>query len=278
MSHNYFKCAQLKHLPLYLPEVYVPVTFGFFLKDLNPEFGIILTIKKNSMSNSRIPFSIIDFNQYFITTGKFLNAGEPNNAVRLDINEAEMFIWNGLNTRWMPLYLLYSDKANSRTQVVIAQLQSLMEEFNLFNQAKHILDRIASSANVTVVDLETFNIKSGSAKRTFAVQPIQESVITSIQLLGGGSLTIKCHANGKLRPGIIDAADCVQYVFLVGSTPPESADVVGLSKDISTKATFTLSLGSGSSSKNLYIYLRWYNSKHPELAGPWSSLQSTLIV
>jgi len=230
------------------------------------------------MSNSRIPNLIGDFSVYINNTTNFLNTGTPKNAERLGFTDDELTSWTGINTRWIILFALYSDKANTRTQVVIAQLQDLMNEFNVLNQTRHLLDRIAASPNVTVVDLQTFNIKSGQNKRSVAAQPIQDSVISSIQLLGGGSVTIKCHAEGSLRPSILEDADSIQYVFMVGTTPPESADVQGLTKDISTKATFTLALGSGNSSKYLYIYFRWYITKHPDLAGPWSALQSTLIV
>jgi len=215
---------------------------------------------------------------YGNNTLNFLSEGMPRNAERFGITPDEFNLWSGIMTRWNPLYALYSDKANARTQVVVAQLQGLVDEFNALNQSKHLLDRIAASPEVTVADLKIFNIKGRESKRSVAVQPIQEAVNVSVQLLGGGSVTVRCHGEGSLRPSIIDAADSIQYVYLVGTTPPESADIPGLSKDISTKASFTLSLGSGSSSKYLYIYFRWYNTKHPELAGPWSGLLSTLIV
>jgi len=208
------------------------------------------------MSNSRVPRTIVEFNGYIGITTNHLNAGEPKNAERLGVTEEELTTWTGIYSRWTPLYVLYSDKPNSRTLAVTAQLQALMDECYTFNQTKHILDRIAASPNVTVVDLQTFNIMTGTAKRSYTVQPIQESVITSIQLLGGGSVTVKCHANGSIRASIIDPADCVEFVYAVGTTPPESADAAGLNKGSSTKATFTLALGSGSSSKYLYIYFR----------------------
>ena len=66
------------------------------------------------------------------------------------------------------------------------------------------------------MDLKTFNIKSGSTKRSVAVQPIQVGVDVSIQLLGGGSVTIKCREDGSSSTSIIDEADCVQYAYIVG--------------------------------------------------------------
>jgi len=230
------------------------------------------------MSNSRIPTSIISFNVYLNNTTNFLNEGTPKNSVRLGLTDEELASWSGINTRWIPLFALYTDKANARTQAVTAQLQDLIDEFYVFNQTKHLLDRIAASSNVTVVDLQIFNIKNGQSKHSVGVQPIQDVVISAIQLLGGGSVTIKCNAPGYTRPAIIDVADSLQVAFMIGTTPPESADDMGLRRDVYTKATFTLPLGSGNTGKYLYIYYRWYIVKHPELAGPWTALQTTLIV
>ena len=150
-----------------------------------------------------------------------------------------------------------------------------------FDQDNHILDRIAASPNVTIVDMETFNIKKGSLQKTtksVSSTPISEPVTVTIQPIGGGSLTVKCYSTTGQRASIYDGADSVQYLYLVGDTAPASAEADGLTKEVSTKASFTLALGSGSSAKNLYIFFRWYNTKHPELAGPWSSLQTTLIL
>jgi hypothetical protein len=230
------------------------------------------------MSNSRVPQTIVEFHLYANNAVDYLNSGTPKNSERLGITDEEISLLTGIITRWNPLYVLYSDKEKTRTSVVIAQLQDLVEEFSDLDHSKHLLNRIAASANVTVVDLKTFNIKSGQSKRPVAVQPIQEAVNASFQLLGGGSITIKCRAEGSSSASIIDEADCVQYAYMVGVTPPESADAAGLYRNVSTRATFTLALGSGTSTKYLYIYFRWYNTKHPELAGPWTRLVSTVIV
>jgi len=57
-----------------------------------------------------------------------------------------------------------------------------------------------------------------------------------------------------------------------------SADAENMKRDISTKASFVLALSSASSTQSLFIYFRWYNTKHPELAGPWSALMTTMIL
>lgn len=231
---------------------------------------------------SRIPRGIEDFNPYLINTSAYLSAGAPTtNAARLGITEEEVTQWKGYLTNWSPLYLKYSDKRNSRTTAVTDQLYQIIDNVIGFDQSNHILDRIAASTSVTIVDLTTFNIKKGAlqkASRTIPQKPIIEPVTVTIQPIGGGSVTIKCYSSTGARPGIYGAADCVQYLFQVGDTAPVSAESASLSKDLSTKGAFTLQLGPGATGKSLYIYFRWYNTRHPELAGPWSGLQTTLLL
>lgn len=229
---------------------------------------------------SRIPRGIDGFNLYIITTCAFLSAGMPLNADRLGILPDESAKWSGFLTEWNPLYAKYSDKKNGRTTAVKDQLLDIIDRCVGLDQTSHILDRIAASPNVTIVDMETFNIKKGvlqKVTRSTSTTPISESVNAALQLLGGGSFAIKCH-NSTSRASILDNADSVQYAYLIGTMPPESIKAVGLTKELSTKAAFTLALGAENSAKYLYIYFRWYNTKHPELAGPWSGLQTALIV
>ncbi len=233
-------------------------------------------------AGARIPRGIDDFNPYYTNAINYLSDGTPTtNAVRLGILAEELTELTGYATAWAPLYIKYSDKKNSRTTAVKDQLLEIIGNVIGFDQDNHILDRIAASPNVTIIDLETFNIKKGSLQkttRTVSSTPISEPVTVTIQPIGGGSLTVKCYSTTGQRAAIYDGADSVQYTYQVGDTAPASAEVAGLTKELSTKASFTLALGSGSSAKNLYIYFRWYNTKHPELAGPWCSLQTTLIL
>ena len=107
------------------------------------------------MSNSRVPQTVTEFNVYVNNALDYLNSGEPKNSVRLTITDAEVVLLTGIVDRWKSLYGLYTDKEKTRTSLVVAQLQDLMTEFNDLNQSKHLLNRIAASANVTVEDLKT---------------------------------------------------------------------------------------------------------------------------
>jgi hypothetical protein len=257
----------------------------FYLKRsliFEPVFKIKYSFKKLIVMSdgSRIPRGIDEFNPYIINTSNYMLEGTPTNAERLGVLTSESAQWTGFITDWNPLYAKYSDKKNGRTTAVKDQLLAIIDQCVLLDQTSRILDRVASSPNVTIVDMETFRIKKGVLQKTtrsFSTTPISETPIAAVQPLGGGSLAIKCHSNTS-RASILDGADSVQYVYAVGDTPPASADVQGLSKELTTKASFTLALGAGSSAKYLYIYFRWYNTKHPELASPWSAMVTTLIL
>ena len=230
---------------------------------------------------TRMPRAIDVFNSYLMNTNAYLKMGTPSNAERLGLLPTEVDRWSYLLVQWTPLYSKYSDKKNSRTTAVKDQLLELIGIATDFDQSVHFLDRIAASPNVTIVDMETFNIKKGvlqKTTRTVPVTPITEAVVASIQPLGGGTVVLKCYTVTGQRASIYSGADSVQFLYQVGDTPPVSAEVPGLNKELSTKAIITLSLGAGSSGKNLYIYFRWYNTKHPELSGPWSALQTSLIL
>jgi len=231
-------------------------------------------------TTSRIPRGIDDFNPYITHTSSYLAAGTPTNAERLGILTNEATQWAGIHNDWIPIYAKYSDKKNSRTMAVKDQLYLLIDKCVDLDQNCHLLDRIAASPNVTVTDLELFDIKRGTlqSNRSKPSSSITEPVSAILQPLGGGSMNVKCYSPSGQRAGIYEEANSVQYVYAVGNTPPESADATGLTKEISTKGIFTLSLGSISSGKMLYIYFRWYNTKYPTLAGPWSNRQAILVL
>jgi len=229
----------------------------------------------------RIPRGIDDCSQYLISTNNYLISGTPNNAERLGILPEEAVKWSGFANRYSPLYLLYSDKKNSRTTAIKNQLLSIIDEVTDLDQTSHLLDRIAASPNVTIADMATFNIKKGVLQKTtrsVATTPLTNQVAAAIQPIGGGSVNIKCRNLSSERAGIEEGANCVQYSYIVGEKAPVSADDENMKREISTKASFILALGSASSTQSLFIYFRWYNTKHPGLAGPWSALMTTFIL
>ena len=197
-------------------------------------------------NTSRIPRGIIDFNSYIANTSNYLTAGTPTNAERLGILPAETAQWGGIYTDWAPLYAKYSDKKNSRTTAVTDQLYLLIDTCVALDQECHLLDRIAASPNVTVTDLELFNIKKGTLQsiRSKPSTPITEQITVILQPLGGGSMNVKCYYPSAQRAGIFEEADSVQYVYVVEANMLKKTEVVvGISNTTQTEIVSGLKLG-----------------------------------
>ena len=233
-------------------------------------------------TDARMPRTINEFDKYVRKTTPYLEAGEPKtNAERLGIQITEVATWKGFQTEWIPLYEKYIDVTNSRTRAVKNNLLLIIDKAVNFDQSVHFLDRIAASPFATIDDLGIFNINRGlipKSTRSVSTTPISEAVTVTFQVLGGGVVAIKCYSTTGQRAAIYGDADCIQFLYVVGNTPPSDTNEDTMKKDLSTKATFNLTFGLGNAGKNLYMYFRWYNTKHPDLAGPWSSLQTTMIM
>lgn len=227
-----------------------------------------------------IPRTFGNFNTYIRNTNSYLEEGTPKNSERLGVPAELVTGWNGILKKWITVYDKYSDRYNLRTQAVNDELRAIINDAQEFNNENHFLARIAISENATVTDLETFGIRNGTGPkqpRTSPQNPITTLVEATLKPIGGGSVMVKCYSKGA-RASILDAADCVQYRFVVGTTAPTSAEDANLDKELSTKASFVLPTGAEKMGMHLFIYFRWHNTKHPDLSGPWSTLQSTIII
>jgi hypothetical protein len=237
------------------------------------------------MPTSRIPRTIDLFNTFIVNTNSYMLAViVPTNWSRLGWVQAEMTAWTAFVTQWNPLYVKYSDKKGGRTTAIKDQLLLIIKNCVALDKSNHLLDRIAAAPTVTISDMQTFHIKKGvlqTTTHTVGQTAISENVVASLKPIGGGDVKLKCRTiNDGNRSSIAAGANSVQYTYLIATptTAPAAADAAGLTKEISTKAAFTLHTGAGSTGKTLYIFFRWYNTKHPELAGPWSTMQSTVIL
>jgi hypothetical protein len=233
-------------------------------------------------TGTRIPRSINEFGTYINSTNIYLSSGAPvNNGVRLGITPEEMAQWKTFEENFSPLLLMYNDVTNSRTRAIRNNLVEIIEKTIAYDQASHILDRIAASPNATVYDLGAFNINGGvptKTTRSRSITIIREPVSVTFQQLGGAIIAIKCYSTTGARAAIFGDADSVQFMYKTGTVPPTSINEDGLKSGLSTKGSFNLELNPEYKGKYLFIYFRWYNTKHPEMSGPWSELQTTMIV
>ena len=233
-------------------------------------------------TGTRIPRSINEFGTYIGSTNVYLSTGDPeNNGQRLGLSADEMAKWKTFETDFSPLLLMYNDVTNSRTRAIRNNLIEIIDKAIAYDQANHILDRIAASPNATVYDLGAFNINGGVPSKTTrsrSITVIKEPVSVTFQQLGGAIIAIKCYSTSGARAAIFGEADSVQYLFKTGNVPPTSTNEDGLKSGLSTKGSFNLELNPEYKGKYLYIFFRWYNTKHPEMSGPWSELQTTMIM
>jgi hypothetical protein len=59
-------------------------------------------------------------------------------------------------------------------------------------------------------------------------------------------------------------------------TAPQNPDD-GTKQEVFTKATHDFRFGADKEGQFLCVFSRWYNTKHPELAGDWGEMQIALI-
>jgi phosphomannomutase len=227
------------------------------------------------MSDSRIPHSPDDFNKYITTTDDYQKiGGPPTNAIRLGLTATNSTDWTTKRTAWDLLFKQYVDPALS-TSVVKDNVRIFIKSFHTFGNP--LLNVIAASPNANATDAAKFNVVIERARPTHHTEPIAERCFATAQTLGGGEMKISCRTDHDAsRASKADHADSEQIAWIIADAPPANVNDVA-NKEIITKASFTLHLGAENAGRKLFFFSRWYNTKHPELAGPWSDLNTAVI-
>ncbi len=216
--------------------------------------------------------------------------------------------WDTSNTG---LFALYSNPATC-TSIVKQNVKKFIADFKTF--ANPLLDIISANPNAGTEEEKIFNLilKKNRKKPSKTHTPIAEQCNSTFKSSNGGDMKAASRsAHDAKRASVTAGADGVQYAYLILDFKPEAqaAAVAAAQKandaarttnpanpvliaipalppqhpDDSTKqefhsgATHLLHLGAVNSGKYLYVWSRWYNSKHPELAGGWSERQVILI-
>ena len=226
-------------------------------------------------SRNRVPIGISDFNNYINNTDDYQLAGTPNsNALRLGLSAANSLEWKNRRIAWVALYKKYIDPSLCTT-VVIDEMRLSMKGFKTFSQP--LLNIIAASPAATTLDASTFGFTLGRKNPTTPNTPLNFSMMLDVQSKGGGDMAIKCRtSNDSNRPGKPNGADTVQLAIHLGDTPPANADDNTI-RELSTKASFIYHAGTANSGKSMHVFARWYNTKHPELAAPWSAMLTVIV-
>jgi hypothetical protein len=250
--------------------------------------GIELSIKqflkiKFMSTGTRIPHALGKFDQYIRTVVPFLQAGgPPDNGTRLgmsaaEIAQAQAFLlqWHTGNPAAPGAYELHSNKG-TKNKTTRAMVIKIIKDFATFFNP--ILIRMSGSAAITASDRITLNIAPPVAVRQHLKTQISDIIFIGIKQLGGGDMRFSCRsAHDAKRASKPKHADCLQLALKVGDPVLTSPDDATAKLMTFTKATFTLKLGATYAGMKLSLYGRWYNSKYPNLSGPWSAIMVIVI-
>lgn len=230
---------------------------------------------------TRISPTIPGFNIYIVNTATYLAAGTPTtNGARLGLSPTNITDWADKKTYWVStLYPKYSDPLQS-TSTVKGEVKNFMRSFKTF--AQPLLNIMAANPNAVEADEAVFNFKTGRAAPSHGTTPISEGVVCNARPIGGGDFKFSCRtAHDDHRASKAKGADSVQlsYIILesVANASMLNADSPGMTKEIFTKAQFTFHAGAANVGKRIAIFARWFNTRHPQLAGSWSAVTIVVI-
>lgn len=233
-------------------------------------------------SKTRVPVVTAEFNQYINETDAFIqdvvDPGPPvvTNGIRLGLSAQNIADWSTKRVFWRDtLYPKWSNP-NTKTTSVNVQVQDFMRGFRTF--ANPLLNKkISVSDAATQDDAELFNFKLTRKAPSRLSTAITEQCFASIKPLGGGMLRLSCRIQQDTkRASLPEQADAIQVAVKIGEPPP-AGHKDGTEVILLTKATGTHDLGADNAGKTGYAFFRWYNTRYPQFAGPWSVRVSFVI-
>ena len=205
--------------------------------------------------------------------------------------------WANKRAFWRDtLYKKYSDPAQS-TSIVKKDVKIFIRDFHTFGNP--LLDIAAAHPGADTQDEEELHFKKKSSRQK-PVHPhtrITDKCFSTWLSEGGGSFKASSRSSHDTkRPSLAEGADSVQYAWKILETKPtgveseeagnETATKLkrgpqhpddGTKQEVFTKATHDFQFGADKEGQFLCVFTRWYNTKHPELAGNWSEMQIVMI-
>jgi len=230
---------------------------------------------------TRVPTTIPQFNTYINTTDNHIAAvsdpGPPpvTNGQRLGLSAENITDWHDQRVFWRDtLYPKYSNP-DTKTKTVNQQVKNFMKEFSEFTRP--LLTAMSVHPDATEQDEAIFNFVITRDDPTRPTTPIQEQCFASIKPLGGGMVRLSCRSQQDTqRASLPPGADSVQVADKIGEPPPSHPED-GTEITLITKATSTQELGPEHVGTRVYAFFRWFNTKYPDLAGPWSERVSFVV-
>ncbi len=231
----------------------------------------------------RIPRQIPKFDQYFRAIVSFLTAGPtPNNGTRLGLTAAEEAQLTALYTQWFtgnqaaPGLIELHGNSLTKNKATAIGVEKFMRDFGVF--FRPLLNRMAVSPVITSSDRVALHIAEPNLNRTLHQVPISETVFFEAKSLGGGQFKFSCRTTkDSRRCSKPKGADSVELSIKIGDPAPTNGDDPSTRKETSSHAQFILSLGGANAGLKAYLYARWINSKHQQLAGPWNAMTVVIV-
>jgi hypothetical protein len=182
-----------------------------------------------------------------------------------------------LQTEFEPLYEKIQDKRLRTSSDVTAFndcKKRLLTEWRAFHKENVRGNRSISPADLSALVGKEYDTEPSPGK------PITDRPITALRNLGGGDMAFGYKTtHDQTRYSIHPDATEVEYRLSVvepGDIPPD--DFENYAKQASsTRAKFTVKLGSKNIGKRLYVVSRWVNKHRPIQEGPWTTPTSEVI-
>jgi hypothetical protein len=255
------------------------------------------------MSSSRIPKKLVAFIVYIVAVNDYLQAiasgdTDPRGIVlgmtlaELADLKARLLLLISGDPLHPGIWDLHSNK--SKKNVTTRQnMDDAMKAFGIF--FRPVLNRMASNVNITNFDRNILNIARPVISHVKPSAPIVARCFVDVVMLGQGEVKFACRATAdSARSSKAEGSDAVEIAWCslpftlaaegdpsltAGKVRPRSLSSPddGTTKEIYTKAVFQKKFPGSEIGNLLQFFLRWINTKHPELNGPWSQVNGIVI-
>lgn len=220
------------------------------------------------------------------------------------------------NTPTTGLFAKYSDP-NTSTPTIKTQVKKFIKDFRTFGNPLLNLIAASPNATTDDEAIFNLVLNINRKHPTHTHTKIADACVTDWTNQGGGNMKAGSKsAHDSKRHSLAEGADGVQYAYMILDDTPENiatniADAIaanlaaatartanpnlpipvpvpiplaapahpddGTKQEFFSGSTHEFTLGADKKGKYLYVWSRWYNSKHPEIAGDWNARQVELI-
>ncbi|MEI6853865.1 MAG: hypothetical protein WCL06_13545 [Bacteroidota bacterium] len=237
------------------------------------------------MRRSRIPQKQLLFITYLVLVNDYLQTIQPGateaRGIVLGMSIAELAALKAFVKSFISgdpdepgIWDIHKNK-DTKTQKSTAMMKSTKKEFGVF--FRPLLNRMNASPNITVADRIILEISDPNPAHTRPKKRIQENCYANALAIGHGFVKMECRsssdskrASRPARATGVEVAWCKAKSDASGNFVIPDPETVA-TRFISTKASFELILPNEYVCTVVYLWVRWINSKYPDLPGLWSA-------